>query len=678
MDNNLKPIPPLRPFQRFVIQNFPFIEKDFQDLDSYGLWCKIIEYVNIIKDQVNNVTESQVEVINKFNALKDYVDNFFDNLDVQDEIDNKLDEMADDGTLQEIVSSYLQANTTWTFDTVADMKSATNLIAGSYAKTLGYHAKEDGGAGLYYITDTGTANEEDVVAVGSLYANLVIGDAITPEMFGAYGDGTHDDTEIIQDCIDYVSEKPVKLKLIHKYLIRPDTTVSERKVCLLLRTKITIEGNGANSGLIIDDTNDNIYWAAFYADSGSAAMENIVIDNFEIYQNSANLSDIEVTNSNPRYIFYTSNAITGYSITRIIFNHVYSRDVIMIPSGDVTTNVTVSKCTVNYYSVLDRVLCSDCTVFYLNCKNYICNDNIIYGADFTCKGGIELHGCNGTAKNNKIIGFVDCMHLQPSGNTASNFEVENNYMYGYDGVNLWDSLSTSSVGLSDVRIINNYIEIEAGEGADEQSAGIRLSSSTFTHPVSNVIIKNNTINFVNIDTTRTISNAYCGGIVMNSSTADITDVFIINNMITNSISAGVKIGSTSGLATTTNSNIIIKENIVKDCSQIPSTQQAAYDSAIVLFSKYLKNIVVEDNMLLNNIVEGGATYAFYGVGTVDATDKCYVKNNIIRSVNSGDMIVAGVSSWVYQYDRQVPIFSPNGTKYYIKVANDGTLSTANS
>ena len=675
MYNDYKPIPP---FNRFVLQNFPFIEDDFDALNTYQLLCKIVDYLNKVINAQNELGESQEVVIAAFNQLKDYVDHYFDNLDVQEEINNKLDEMTEDGTLQEIVSSYLQANVCWTFDTVADMKNATNLIAGSYAKTLGYHAIDDGGAATYYITDTGTANEEDVIAVGLLYANLVIGDAITPEMFGAYGDGTHDDTEIMQDCIDYVSEKPVKLKLIHKYLLRPNTTVSERKVCLLLRTKITIEGNGSNSGLIIDDTNNNIYWAAFYADSGSAAMENIVIDNFEIYQNSANLSDIEVTNSNPRYIFYTSNAITNYSITRVIFNHVYSRDVIMIPTGDATTNVNISRCTVNYYSVLDRVLCSDCTVFYLNCKNYLCNDNIIYGADFTCKGGIELHGCNGTAKNNKIIGFVDCMHLQPSGNTASNFEVENNYMYGYDGVNLWDSVASSSVGLSDVRIINNYIEIEAGESADERSAGIRLSDSSFTHPVSNVIIKNNTINFVNIDTTRTIANAYCGGIVMNNSTANITDIYIINNTITNSISAGIKIGSTSGLATTTNSNIIIKENIIKDCSQIPSTQQAAYDSAIVLYSKYLKNIVVEDNMLLNNIVGGGATYSFYGIGTVDATDRCYVKNNIIRSVNQGDMTVAGVSTWVYQYDRQVPIFSPNGTKYYIKVANDGTLSTATS
>lgn len=99
-------------------------------------------------------------------------------------------EVATDGTMSiSDIEQYAHF-----FDTVADMKAATNLVAGDYARTGGFYAINDGGGALYKITDTGTANEMDVIAVGDLYANFVNPLVVSPEMFGAYGDGTHDDT----------------------------------------------------------------------------------------------------------------------------------------------------------------------------------------------------------------------------------------------------------------------------------------------------------------------------------------------------------------------------------------------------------------------------------------------------------------------------------------------------
>lgn len=676
MSINKKEYKPYGPFKLWTIENFPFIEADFDAITNYQLYSKIVEFCNKLKINQDLLQESNNELINAFNSLENYVENYFENLDVQEEIDNKLDEMVEDGTLQEIIASYLQANTTWTFDTVSDMKSATNLIVGSYTKTLGYNNINDGGGATYYITDTGTANEEDVIAVGDLFANLIVPDKLTPQMFGAYGDETHDDTEIIQDCINYVSNKPIKLFLDRKYLVSPIVTTNERNVCFLLKTNIIIEGNGVDSGLIIDDTNHNKYWAVFYADGNTEALSNITIDNFQIYQDDENLSDIEVTNKNPRYIFYTSNSITNYTINNILFNHVYSRDVIMITSGEITSNVKITNCIINYFSVLDRVTCTDSTAIFINCKNYICNDNILYGANFTCKGGIELHGHDGTAQNNKIIGFTDCLHVQPSGTNPANFGIYDNYMYGYDGINLWDSSNTSpsTTGLKNVIIENNFIQVECTQEHDDMSNGIRLSSSSFTHPVDSLFIKNNTIDFINIDTTRTISSAYSGGITFNNSTTSMTNLIIENNVITNSVSSGICIGTTSGTATTTNENIIVRGNIIKDSGRLTPTN-TIHNSSILFYNKYLKNIVVENNILINNIEEGGSEYAFYNAGSVADGYPCYYRYNIIKSVNSGDMTVGGISTWVYQTDKQIPIFSPNGTKYYIKVANDGTLST---
>ena len=155
----------------------------------------------------HDVNETVNDYIDKFNALHDYVEDYFENLDVQEEINNKLDDMLEQGTLQEIITTYIQSNVSWLFDTVADMKLATNLINGSYARTLGFHAVGDGGGANYTITDTGTANEMDCIAIGStLYANLVKSGDMTPEMFGAYGDDTHDDTASVKRALSQVGE----------------------------------------------------------------------------------------------------------------------------------------------------------------------------------------------------------------------------------------------------------------------------------------------------------------------------------------------------------------------------------------------------------------------------------------------------------------------------------------
>lgn len=179
------------------------------------MYARVNMLIRLFNKLSKNTKETVEDYINKFNELYTYVHDYFDNLDVQEEINNKLDDMVEAGTLQEIITEYIQANVAWTFDTVADMKLATNLVAGSYAQTLGFYSLNDGGGATYYITDSGTANEMDVIAVGSLYANLVKPDVIMPEMLGAKGDNTTNDTNAIQRSIDISSN----VKLTKQYAV---------------------------------------------------------------------------------------------------------------------------------------------------------------------------------------------------------------------------------------------------------------------------------------------------------------------------------------------------------------------------------------------------------------------------------------------------------------------------
>lgn len=118
------------------LTNFPYIEEDFDALTDYELLCLVVKYLNdvisnqneqnasitrmyqaflslqdyineqvgILEDEWNDKTE---ELEAAFNNLNQYVQNYFANLDVQDEINHKLDEYLEDGTLENIIDQYL-------------------------------------------------------------------------------------------------------------------------------------------------------------------------------------------------------------------------------------------------------------------------------------------------------------------------------------------------------------------------------------------------------------------------------------------------------------------------------------------------------------------------------------------------------------------------------------------
>lgn len=117
---NYKPYKHLPPFKGMVLQNFPFIEEDFDAITNYQLLCKVVEYLKNVIDNQIIVEENVTNLYNSFVELKNYVDNYFTNLDVQDEVNNKLDEMVESGEFEELLSNY--------FNTKEDIDSNKNLI----------------------------------------------------------------------------------------------------------------------------------------------------------------------------------------------------------------------------------------------------------------------------------------------------------------------------------------------------------------------------------------------------------------------------------------------------------------------------------------------------------------------------------------------------------------------
>ena len=107
-NENLQPVEKLTPFTRMVMSIGTLPSSFYASMSYYESMVWLYEYLkNQIIPTVNNNGEAVEELQEKYIELKNYIDTYFDNLDVQQEINNKLDEMAEDGTLTNLIKGYV-------------------------------------------------------------------------------------------------------------------------------------------------------------------------------------------------------------------------------------------------------------------------------------------------------------------------------------------------------------------------------------------------------------------------------------------------------------------------------------------------------------------------------------------------------------------------------------------
>ena len=227
----------LTPFKWYVLENFPFIEADFDALTNWQLFCKLGKEINKIIPAVNSVG-TQTE------NLTEFVTNYFKNLDVQEEINNKLDKMVQDGTLQEIITQYLQINGLLTFNSVSDMLNSINLIDGSIATTNGFYSFNDGGAARYKIrniTNEDVINNLTLLKLNNsetLVAELIETKTVNVKQYGAKGDGVTNDTQSFKLAIENSSNKTIIINdgnyLITQTINCPKNVNIEGKNCTII------------------------------------------------------------------------------------------------------------------------------------------------------------------------------------------------------------------------------------------------------------------------------------------------------------------------------------------------------------------------------------------------------------------------------------------------------------
>lgn len=95
----------LQPFRYWCQKVLPLVYDD--SLSYYELLCKVIDYLNKTMQDVETLHGDVTKLYTAYDKLQDYVNNYFKSLDVQEEINKKLDEMVKDGTLGELINKII-------------------------------------------------------------------------------------------------------------------------------------------------------------------------------------------------------------------------------------------------------------------------------------------------------------------------------------------------------------------------------------------------------------------------------------------------------------------------------------------------------------------------------------------------------------------------------------------
>ena len=316
------------------LTNFPYIENDFDALTDYELLCLVVKFLNDVianqneqNDSITRMYESflalQTYVNNTkdtledaFNELDDYVRNYFDNLDVQEEINNKLDEMLEDGVLEQIIEQFLQSTAVWCFNTVNDMKAATNLVSGSDARTLGYYSVNDGGGALYHITNEVSQTDLQEELGTNLYANLIVDENTNILHYGAIkGNDSSESQTINNTAISTMISKQNKLVIPTGtfYISQPITINNINVDC-----KGVINYSGNNFAVIITKLNyKNININQIVTTTGGAILlqpttgNDITYNNFEVVNIAAYNQSLLLDGTNG------SIALNNFNINRV-------------------------------------------------------------------------------------------------------------------------------------------------------------------------------------------------------------------------------------------------------------------------------------------------------------------------------------------------------------------------
>ena len=650
-------------FRNFILQNFPFLEDDFDALTDYELFCKMLGYVKTI---VKNDED--------FNARLTALENYINNLDLQEEVNYKLDEMAEDGTLENLISQYIQLQTTYTFSNIEQMKNATNLIEGCFTKTLGFYEIKDGGGSYYQIRKITNQDVIDNITLfaiandNTLIAELLTVDNMSIKQFGAKGDGIKDDTIEIQTALN--NAKNVYIPTTENYYKVTNS--------LELKSNQRIYGNGNLSNLLMPNGLEKKIFDIH-------DVENIIIENIKLCNESCQTGTSPELNKN--ILIYTENA-ENIIIKNCFFENAYSRGIEIFKTknfhyiNNIFKNATFDMLLLLpevENAFIDKCVFDTITSNYQNTYLFATGRNDEETYNFSCK---NIHVTNSKFLNNPNWEGIDS-------HGGNELYIENNYVSNCKIGIILNYGSTAPLTSDDIKHGNIYVKNNIIENAPSgQSYGIDIGTGgTSGFICKNVFIENNYVN--GYGSSNTIGALHL---------INIKYLTVLNNNILNS--QGSAVDMTNILYADIKSNKCINinndygihyiagcwfinliDNIIKNTS-FNNTILWGVRSQLLNITQFINNDIVATNLyssngtIMNGIVNANTNqigkignYAknSYGIITHYATNsvirpaKTETLTSISLSGDSNSNIVSGSNALYYLTEGEEIILQGAGT-----------------
>lgn len=155
----------IQPFRYWCQKVLPISYDD--SLSYYELLSKLVEHMNTFINDVDGLYTDVKNLRNAYIQLQTWVNSYFDDLDISDEINKKLDSMVADGTLSDLIRPIVAAvSQPRIVDSVSDMVNATYTYV---LRSNGHIYQNLNGAwtdtGLVYVADaTGFLGVRDMIA----------------------------------------------------------------------------------------------------------------------------------------------------------------------------------------------------------------------------------------------------------------------------------------------------------------------------------------------------------------------------------------------------------------------------------------------------------------------------------------------------------------------------------
>lgn len=485
----------LKPFPKFIstIGNLPSSYVASLSYEEQLLWlCDFIS--EKIIPIVNQNTEITNQIMQLFQKLQEYIEHYFENLDVQEEINNKLDKMAEDGTLDEIINQHIFNNKYDYYKINNTMSNAQiqTILDSPRSKILDFESED------YTFNTEFSINSNTILLLNNaIIHNNTIGlfqNFKTTDEFTEYNGNSN--ISIIGGTIlgggtNFCHAKNITLKNI-TYLKCSGNHFIQLAGC----QDVTIE-NCNFDGIPITAPNyseyiniDPMIYVAFPGfDENNPTYDNtlnknIVIDNCNFTNN--------VRNENPNFTFYV--AIGGHSGATPEDEHPYFE------------NFIIKNC--NFDNALHNS-CTFITVNNLQVINNNFNSNITTSID---NHNSHIRGWhrmkNVVIKNNYFNGNIKAIIFDDvfqSNSFMDNIKICNNIFNNYD-----KSVSNPIIhayGLTNSHIDNNIFQNCTGSAIYIQDTKTKIvtitnniyNSSLQTNDIIRIyngtpIIKNNTIN----------------------------------------------------------------------------------------------------------------------------------------------------------------------------------------